>query len=70
MIVVNECKHMGTSTDGKKIVYVEVFADELSELQSGTISDLPENSVIRPGSIAYDANLNVAVYSSTGWEIN
>ena len=73
MIFVNKCKPAFRLTNPKdeatatNIVYLEVFADAISELSSGTIEDLPEGTVIQPGSIAYDATGKVAVYSSTGW---
>ena len=74
MIVVNKCtpafslKNPKDAATATNIVYLEVFADAISELTGGgEIEDLPEGTVIQPGSVAYDATGKVAVYSSTGW---
>ena len=40
--------------------HIEVYTDDLSELTSDIISP----TKIAPGSVAYDANGNVAIYTS------
>lgn len=40
--------------------HIEVYADSLSELTSDIISP----TTIAPGSVAYDSNGNVAIYTS------
>ena len=49
----------------KETVSVQVYADALSEL-SGTIPGVPSGATIQAGSIAYDANGNLAIYNSQG----
>lgn len=61
MIIVKKCIYVKPT-----VAHLNLYADAISELSSGTIPDLPTGYTIEPGSVAYDVNGNVAIYSSEG----
>lgn len=60
MIIVKKIDNVDKNT-----VSIQVYADALSEL-SDTIPGVPDGVSVQAGSLAYDANGNIAIYSSSG----
>lgn len=60
MIIVKKIDNVDKDT-----VSIQVYVDAISELSGATIPGVPANKTIQAGSLAYDANANIAIYNSS-----